>query len=911
MRRVFWWAVPCAASFLAYFTLLVFCDVDRPVPEGLDLQPRAELGGLLVKDVLAGSPAAAAGIRSGDVILRADGHRLDSRMDWEAVQLTVGFGRTLTLDVLRGESTQAAGWQVSRAGAAYWQHRPGIELLVTRLVQLVTLLLGLVVVFRRPHDFGARVGGWLLATFGVFCVTLPSRIADVWGSLPAALGAALWLPFASSVVLPALLLSFFLVFPRRTVRAPLAWVAIWLPALVIGLTHCRFYFDVVYRPSADWTPFIGFELRWTVWIGYLVATAVVAVVTYRHLDAPERRRLGVMMLGGGVGAASGGPIAFAFWQGSETGLFTSPAIAIAILCLLAVPLSFAYAILRHRLFDVRFIIRQGVRYALARRLLVWVVPAALLVLGADVYLHRARSIGEQFGARAPIYLLVAAGAVVAQAYRQRWLDALDRRFFRERYDAQRLLHRIVDELARAAGLPAVAGLVVDQIAAALHPDFVTLLTRAHGRDVYERMAGVPDHVGPAALPGDARLLTLASVVGKPLDLGDAGSRWLASNLQSDAAMVGEAGIEVVVPVGAVGDRADAILVLGRRKSEEPYAAEDLALLWTVARSLAALAGRDRAGLGVPGTFAECPACGRCYDPGEPRCADDGSALAAVGLPRLLAGRYRLDGRLGRGGMGIVYAASDLSLDRDVAVKVLREELVGDTASAARFEREARIAARFTHGHVVTVHDFGIIQGSRAFLVMERLHGATLREELAHAAALAPGRVLAIMRGVCSAVDAGHRRGLVHRDLKPENVFLARSDGEETPKILDFGIAKVQRGDPQEDRRETRAGALLGTPEYMAPEQLRGEPVASSWDLWSLGVMTFEMLTGYHPFATLAIGLSSDGVPTATPAAGTLGRVPAAWQPSFARWLSVDPAGRPESAAALLTELEEMLSRGRA
>ena len=352
-----------------------------------------------------------------------------------------------------------------------------------------------------------------------------------------------------------------------------------------------------------------------------------------------------------------------------------------------------------------------------------------------------------------------------------------------------------------------------------------------------------------------------------------------------------------------------MLALGSRRSDEPYVSEDQQLLWTIAESLAVLDRRTGSGVAPDAAFQECPNCGACYDSGTSTCSGDAAPLTVVALPRVLSRRYRLEQRLGRGGMGVVYGASDLSLDRSVAVKVLREELVGDRESASRFEREARIAASFSHPNVVTVFDFGVIGDSRAFLVMERLEGTTLRDEIGRGP-LERARVLAIMRGVCGAVDAAHRRQLIHRDLKPENVFLARSDGVESPKVLDFGIAKALSGSFSHADSQTTMGVVLGTRQYMAPEQLRGESPAPSWDLWALALVVHEMLTGYHPFASLAIGLTGSGMPTAQPmAVRNSGPVPVIWQQAFARWLSIEPAGRPVSAGALLTELEEMLSRG--
>ena len=531
-------------------------------------------------------------------------------------------------------------------------------------------------------------------------------------------------------------------------------------------------------------------------------------------------------------------------------------------------------------------------------------------MAADAYWHRDRSIGEQFGARAPLYAGLVVLALVAARQRRRWLDALDRRFFRERYDARTLLHRVVEEVRRSGSLELAAPLVVEQIERALHPRFVTVLVRASDFAAYRAIATAPPSVGLGELPADAKLCALAHVLGKPLDLSKAGAAWIADRLPpEEAALVDRAGLELLVPVDTGSGRPDAVLALGARRSDEPYASEDQQLLWTIAESLAVLDRRDRNGAAHDSAFQECPTCGTCYDSGTSTCSGDAAPLTVVALPRVLSRRYRLEQRLGRGGMGVVYAASDLSLDRRVAVKVLREELVGDRESASRFEREARIAASFSHPNVVTVFDFGVIGDSRAFLVMERLEGTTLRDEISRGP-LEQARVLAVMRGVCGAVDAAHRRQLIHRDLKPENVFLAQGDGGESPKVLDFGIAKALSGSYSHADHQTTMGVVLGTRQYMAPEQLRGESPEPSWDLWALALIVHEMLTGYHPFASLAIGLTGAGIPTAQPMAiRDSTPVPVAWQQSFARWLSVESAGRPASAGALLAELEQMLSSG--
>lgn len=275
------------------------------------------------------------------------------------------------------------------------------------------------------------------------------------------------------------------------------------------------------------------------------------------------------------------------------------------------------------------------------------------------------------------------------------------------------------------------------------------------------------------------------------------------------------------------------------------------------------------------------------------------------LPRLLAGRYRLERRQGRGGMGTVYEATDTALERRVAVKVIRDDLVDSREAAERFRREARAAAAFTHPNVVTVHDFGLAQGIHAFLVMELLEGTTLREQLRQEGRLDAPRTLEILRGVCAAVDVAHRKKLIHCDLKPENIFLAQGETGEITKVLDFGIAKFLPGGTQ--TTGDAAAPLIGTVWYMAPEHLRGEPANTAWDLWGLTVITYEMLTGAYPFAG-ATGTDYGALLTGrfTPLTAHRPESPTRWQGFFERALALDPVRRPKSAGTFFSELERAL-----
>jgi serine/threonine protein kinase len=291
------------------------------------------------------------------------------------------------------------------------------------------------------------------------------------------------------------------------------------------------------------------------------------------------------------------------------------------------------------------------------------------------------------------------------------------------------------------------------------------------------------------------------------------------------------------------------------------------------------------------------------------------------MPRTLAGRYRLDRRLGRGGMGTVYEAVDVALDRRVAVKVVRDEWVHNASAARRFRREARAVAALAHPNIVTVYDYGVEAGLRAFLVMELLRGTSLRDELRRVGRLGPDRTLAILRGVTAAVEAAHQHRLIHRDLKPENIFLAQAGEsgattqEETVKVLDFGVVKPLLGSDEAadagGTAVTEAGVMVGTVGYISPDQLLGDRPDVSWDIWAMAVLAYESLTGALPFPVGSRESWRRLVVTgrATPVADHLPGAPRAWQAFFDSALAPERARRPASASEFLRQLEAHLRGG--
>jgi serine/threonine-protein kinase len=213
--------------------------------------------------------------------------------------------------------------------------------------------------------------------------------------------------------------------------------------------------------------------------------------------------------------------------------------------------------------------------------------------------------------------------------------------------------------------------------------------------------------------------------------------------------------------------------------------------------------------------------------------------------RILGTRYRVLSRLGEGGMGTVYLCEHAVLGRRYAVKVLRPELAKDPELVERFRNEAIAASRIGGDHVVDVVDFGVETDGAIFYVMEALEGRSLGAILAEEGPFGVDRALGLLEQVCRALAAAHARRVVHRDVKPDNVFVVRrADGAECAKVIDFGISQVTPDDGH--ARLTRAGTIIGTPEYMAPEQAAGEPVDHRADVYALGVLAYEILTGTLP-----------------------------------------------------------------
>ena len=526
-----------------------------------------------------------------------------------------------------------------------------------------------------------------------------------------------------------------------------------------------------------------------------------------------------------------------------------------------VPLCVGYAVVRHRVFDIRVVVRRGLQYILAKGALQALVAAPLVGLTYTVVVNRHQTVAElvteSYGY---LYWIAIVGLVLR--FRQRVSLWLDRRFFREEYDREQLLLGLLDDLGKVDSVAQLSELVNAKLERALHPSGVYFWYR--DPDEFASASSSNPLLTPPDFPSEGRWLNWLEDRGAAIELplppeaglSRAQMRWFAAR-----------DINLVIPIADSDERLAGVLLLGPKKSEEPYGASDRRLLQAIARQAAVvrenlrlkarvsdeqrirhdvLAHLDRQHVNL---LKECPQCGRCFDGRAEQCDRDGYALTmTLPVARTVDGKYRLDRLIGRGGMGAVYDAYDLRLARGVAVKILLGRAFGQQAALARFRREARAAARLDHPRIVRVYDYGPLDGEGAFIVMERLQGSTLRAELERVPTMPVVDVAEWFDQILEGLAAAHAQGIVHRELKPENIMGRRDDGRRLAvTILDFGLAKEALVEGPITGPVTMQGAVMGTVGYMSPEQLLGQEVDGRTDIFAVGVMLAEAITGRRPF----------------------------------------------------------------
>ncbi|MBA2303681.1 MAG: protein kinase [Acidobacteria bacterium] len=661
-------------------------------------------------------------------------------------------------------------------------------------------------------------------------------------------------------------------------------------------------------------------------VALAINIVVIAEGVYRYRfnhDANERRRIRMAVYTAVPGVLAyaikdGAPIAAQLLSSNLPPLSRSFNGLLHALILLPA-FGLVYAVGVQRVLGPRVVLRRSLQYAFATRsmtvlALLPAIPVVLMLVG-----DRAMTLGDIAANKGIVYLGLFGVTAVAFMYRERARVWLDQRFFREEYDARKILMSLASRVRFETDPADLAVLIVKQLDEALHPEMAGFIVEGVEPGRLSPVATLRRDVEPLASEG--ALVSMLRWSEEPLEIFLDDPRSSVKRLPlEEQEWLERSGASLLVPV--LGDQKAlvGVILLGEKRSEEAYTDEDRQLLASIASqvglgfdvarlrrrvdSAKANSAVTRAIGAAVKPMAECPKCGRCEEGGTVHCPNDGAVMQLVpAVPRIIDNKYRVEQLLGRGGMGAVYRARDVRLDRLVALKVVRADLLGDTEARQRFRREAQIVAGLQHPSIVSVFDYGTFPDGGAFLVMELVRGEDLRRVLLREGWLEPERALRILMAVCGAIEAAHREGVLHRDLKPENILLP--GGAIDAKVLDFGVAKVVRDDRTEHETVaadaptlvTAAGMIVGTPAYMAPEQLHGVAPDARCDIFSLGVVAFEMLTGELPFGRGSLAeivlAHARGVPVFPP----LRPLPRGIEHAIRAALDTDPDKRPPTVQA--------------
>lgn len=783
-------------------------------------------GRLVVTHVVANYPLASAGVQVGDTLLTLDGHPLSNWGTYGGLLFAAApsFQHRLEYEHAGQKKTVTFVVQVTDVPGGFPAR------LAVAINQLIFTVAGLLLWFKGRGVPMAEYVGYMLLVLGLGTYQISPSAGTLLALYPFHLGDAafvLHMANSSAALAMAAILANNLS-GRPLVTGP-GWkwllavpTATWA-ALVIAW-HFDFLRGAVPDQLTAWSDWAGRYLP-TI---YLLGSSPLTIRSYfAAQDANQRRRMRILLAGFGPAgvAVIASPWLAPLEVSSPLGWLVSVGITA---CFAAAPTACVYGLLTQRLFDVSVIIRRGLQYALTR-------ASLNLLAGVFLFVTIVMPLTENFYRPLPELLaqkriwIGLAGWVLLMARRGQIHRALDKRFFRDAYDPREVQLDVARLLAKRDDLERDGRQIAGILSRALHAEYGALLLRPSR----VLLAGEPRELQP--LPKTSRIPGLLELTGKPLevDLGERKS-FLHQLPEDDQALLRAWKAGALAPVGEA--KVEAILLLGEKLSEQPYSGEDLKLIQSVAGDFTTAYFTGTQARQCSGErMRECPRCRTCYSEEVDVCPTDGAALLDSALSLAVAGRYRLQRRLGAGGMGVVYQATDSELARSVAVKVIRPESVADPQTMERFRREARAAASLSHPNIVAVYDFGTLPGGGAFLVMEYVEGQSLRYMMP----LALPQALEVLGGVVAALETAHQAGLIHRDLKPDNVMVASA----RVKVLDFGLAKNLTAN---EETLTQEGRLAGTLAYMAPEQLYGGTVDARTDIYALGVTAHEVLTGRRP-----------------------------------------------------------------
>ena len=601
-----------------------------------------------------------------------------------------------------------------------------------------------------------------------------------------------------------------------------------------------------------------------------VAMCVVIARNYRLVKEPDQhRRIKWVVYGSIVGIVPGvlntalqWIVSLAMPINERIGTLFNLGSTIAVFMTVAVPLSIGYAVLKHRAFDINVVIRRGLQHLFAKQGLQVILALPVAGLVYTIIVNRNLPLTAILTGN-PLLLLLIAAAGLSLKFRRQLIQWIDRRFFREAYSQERILLNLIEKIKTVDSMQELSGLVSQEIESALHPEHVYVFYRGDEKRDLTLGYSSGGNSEDLRIAEDSGLLQWMRRQRGAQEMSSAHD----GLPEESRAWLGQLNVSLIVPMGGDDGRLSGLLLLGEKKSEEPYSKNDRRLLEAIASQMAVVyenvwlkeqaLKEQKIKHEVLARFEErqiklvkeCPACGACYDSTSTICARDQHELTlSLPVERTIEGKYRLEQMIGRGGMGAVYEATDLRLNRKVAVKIMLGSMFGDRTALRRFEREAQASARLGHANIISVHDYGSIRAEGAYLVMELVRGPTLRSELKRRGQLDCQTAAAWFTQILAGVNAAHQAGVIHRDLKPENVLISRHGAEpERIKLLDFGLARISQLDPSNQQSLTVPGTVMGTFSYMSPEQVMGEEVDERGDIFALGVMVVEALIGSRPF----------------------------------------------------------------
>lgn len=576
-----------------------------------------------------------------------------------------------------------------------------------------------------------------------------------------------------------------------------------------------------------------------------------------------------------------------------------------------------YRIFEGRRWAMRDAIRRATYLAFDRRWLATLTIVPVVVLMGVAYVRQDQRVADVFSRTAIAWAIVATLSAFSLYWRRRFLHGFNRWFFRESPDSGRALAELTNRMRQSHGIDELVAHLTAGIDRAFRPYRVVVLVRDESATQFVPLFGSAE-----PLPASALLVELLTsgrgALDTPLSEGHSPMRWLP---QDERYWLVDSGARLLVPLHASDGSLNGLIAVGDRRSGQAYSDDDRTWLTAVAESVtltieaqvtavrgAAASTPDHAWrVGLVQRHAralECHTCGHVEEAGAVSCRHCASPLAPSLVPQLLFGKFRFEQRIGRGAMGVVYRATDLALERQVAIKMLP----GSSPEYSELLRiEARAMASVTHRHLAVVYGVEAWRG-QPLLVCEYMAAGTLADRLTRGP-LPLNDALSLGVALGDALTVIHDRGMLHRDIKPSNIGYDRAN---VPKLLDFGLAQLLSTTTRLPENLRPEHHQAGTPLYMSPESIDGQAPSHAVDLWSLHVLLYEAITGQHPFRRNNTGdtmraIRQDSAPKLTLPQGV--SMPRADRLTayFAAALSPDPSARPRSAVDAVAALRTLIA----